>query len=200
MSDDLSQFIDISTFEKTLYHEASIAFAAMIAEYKSEKIYMLGFYHSGCYSYLFPIALTEADLVDCPDLRWSEGDASHHCEYEEAINQTDALLHGFSETIIYGDNVNEYIDERSDEENKKKVTAYYHFIEQSVANVFAQLEKEGVFDEMDDRDSYILNLVCGDQSWDDKLSYAKRINPKSALVQLTSDVESRNKATSIELA
>ena len=209
MSNDLLKSIDTSTFEDTLYNEAKITFPKMIAEYKAEKIYMLGFYHSGCYSYIFPIALTEADLLDDPELRWYECYANHHCEYEEGTSKANELLSDFSEVIIYGDDFDDddYIDEEIDEvedwdeeEDEKKVEAYYHFVEQSVANVFSRLEKEGIFNDLGDRDSYVLNLVCGDQSSNDKLNYAKRVNPESALVQLQSDVVIRNKASDILLA
>jgi len=199
MNNQLLTSIDTSTFEDTLYNEAKTTFSKMIEECKAEKIYMLGFYHSGCYSYIFPIALTEADLVENPDLRWWECDAKHHCEYETP--QANELLSEFSEVIVYGDDFEEDEEDDYDEEDdEQKVEAYFHFVEQSVANVFSRLEKEGVFNDLGDRDSYTLNLVCGDQSWEDKLDYAKRVNPESALVQLQSDVASRNAASEIRLA
>ena len=204
MNHQLLTSIDTSTFEDTLYNEAKITFPKMIAEYKAEKIYMLGFYHSGCYSYIFPIALTEADLVERPDLRWWECDAKHHCEYEDGTSQANELLNDFSEVIIYGDDFEDMeedeIDDWDEEEDEKKVEAYYHFVEQAVANVFARLENDGVFNELGDRNHYILNLVCGDQSWEDKLNYAQGVNPESALIQLTSDVTSRKIANDAKLA
>jgi len=204
MKNKLLQSIDTGTFEDTLYNEAKLTFPKMIAEYKAEKVYMLGFYHSGCFSYIFPIALTEADLLDKPKLRWFECDAKHHCEYEGGTSKANELLNDFSEVIIYGDDFEdmdeEEIDDWDEEEDEKKVEAYYHFVEQSVANVFTRLEEEGIFNELGDRNSYILNLVCGDQSWEDKLNYAKRVNPESALIQLVSDVKSRKKENDIKLA
>ena len=201
MNNPLLTSIDTSTFEDTLYNEAKITFPQMIEQYKAEKIYMLGFYHSGCYSYIFPIALTEADLAEDPDLRWWECDAKHHFEHGDGTSKANELLNEFSEVIVYGDDFEDIEeDEIDDDEDEKKVEAYYHFVEQSVANVFARLEKEGVFNDLGDRDRYILNLVCGDQSWEDKLNYAKRVNPESALVQLQSDVASREIANGIKLA
>ena len=116
MSNELLKSIDTSTFEDTLYNEAKVTFPKMIAEYKAEKIYMLGFYHSGCYSYIFPIALTEADLLEEPSFRWYECDAKHHCEYEDGTSKSNELLSDFSEVIIYGDDFDEDMDEEIDED------------------------------------------------------------------------------------
>ncbi len=181
METSLSDFIDISTFENTLFEEAKITFIKMIEEYKSEKIYMMGFYHSGSYSYVFPIALTEADLEDDSEMRWFECDAEHHGEYEGGVEDADALLSSFWDELCY-------------QEAPDKIHHEYRtFIEKAVANVFTRLENDGVFDDIGDRGSYVINLVCGDQGWDDKLKYAERVNPKAALTTLSQDVERRQK-------
>lgn len=179
MPTNLLNFIDISAFESVLYREAKASFIEMIEQYKNERIYMIGFYHSGSYSYILPIALTEKDIEDDPDMRWWECDAKHHGEFESGVEEADTLLNKFWNTLCDSDVPDSTIED------------YGRFVEGAVASVFQKLEDEGVFDEIGPREDYILNLVCGDQGWDDKLRYAERVNPGQSLRTLRSDTAAR---------
>lgn len=181
----ISEIIDTAEFDSMLLNESRKAFTTIIDEYRQERIYFIGLYHSGSYSYIFPIVLTRDDLETVEDqqsLRWSEGDSEYHGEYETATEQSDEILHKLSSDV-----------ETHHLENKlgdySIFADYKNYIEESIVRVFKTLETEGVFSSIGDRNSYVLGCVCGDQSVMDKYQFAMKLNPEEALEELAVDAK-----------
>lgn len=177
---------DINSFEKILLEEARNAFCKIIEDCKDEQIYSLAFYNSGdSWTYLFPTVSTIKGLDEISNqyqdnefyhgksfeqlktiLKWSPCDSPKHDIYEELLPNTDLQLVEFTDyldTLYFQRKEKEYFDLQ-----KQLVT--------HCMSVLRQLESGGVFASLN-RDSFVLNLLNGDQSEEERLHRAKLLNP-----------------------
>lgn len=180
---------DKTTLARVIYEEAKTAFLKIIAAHKQHHIYALALYYSGDdWCYLFPTVSTEKGLETVAtdyqkkpfyqnqsidflkqDLRWSPCDSPLHDDYVDDMPHTQELLAPISDLMF----------ELYEMDKIKASDAIHDDLVELSLNVLNQLQNEGLFDALD-RESFTLNLICGDQSDEERLERARRLNPTKA--------------------
>lgn len=190
---------DFRAFGAELFSAAKTAFLDIQRIHAGEHFYSFALYTCGELNYVAPTASTEEGLTrvaeqyickgynqgrdltqEREDLRWSPCDSPLHLELEgethfEAVNE---LSMKFGELLH-----NIPIDDSWDEFE----TAVGEFIDICI-DVLKRLDAEGVFGTGENRNAVTLNVLMGDQSDDERLEYARRLNPPSVYERLLSDL------------
>jgi len=180
--------INFKNLHDALLKECEVVFPSIIDELKSEKIYSLSLYsEGGAWGDLYPTVSTfdglneviaeyreneyyddQSDDELLKDLKWSPCDSPKLEEYIDSLPETQAHL----------GKIVEVMDKLWDEEEEKE----YNKLEQRLTKVCLQvlksLDEKGVFNKLD-RSAFVLNLLNGDQSDEERLEFAQSINPKS---------------------
>ena len=111
-----------------------------------------------------------SDETTPADLRWSEADSLYDCFVDEHFTDVAELFNDLGDPY-----------ERSDELN--------HSIFESIVLAMSDLDNEGFFGEGTEREKVVINVTMpGDESEDELVERARRLNPKSALAQLEKDM------------
>lgn len=185
---------DFDRFKMVLYSECKSVFSSIIKELASEDIYSVALYYSGDdWLYLFPTVSTKSGLSKVvikykekeyfqnkpideleATLKWSPCDSPHHEDYVSALSQTDKILLQA-----------QFMDELMEEENYE---AFNLRLIKICMNVLKQLDTDGIFDPLD-RSSFVLNLLSGDQSEEERLERAKILNIENAFMPYKLEIE-----------
>ncbi len=178
---------DLKIFQNVLYNECKNIFPKIIKELSHENIYSLALYNSGdSWGYLFPTVSSVVGLHEVAtdykekkyyqdqsireleaDLKWSPCDSPHHINYESTLEESEKTLQQIEEIM------GEYWDNNQEDKCEK----LHQNLVQICLKVLMQLDTEGVFNAID-RSSFVLNLLNGDQSDEERLERAKILNPK----------------------
>lgn len=186
----LSMNIDLNKFENTLEAELRGIFPIIIERFQSEGIYSLVLYSSGDYwGYLFPIVATSTGLRQTvqeykknelyldmsgeeleADLKWSPCDSPMHEYYISALPETEKHLQIVRAQIDEYENGSEY----------KKVVNLREQLLNSCLTVLKNLDDGEVFFGLD-RSSFVLNVLNGDQSNEERIKRARVLNSVSVV-------------------
>ena len=200
--------IDIEHFKNTLYKEAAELFPKIIEQYKHEGIYSIALYNSGTsWSYLFPTFATHKGLEKTisayqkkewykdetveeltKDLKWSPCDSPYHGLLEFYLKETTELVDDIFEAIqeMYDQECDAY--EGPGEAKTPLTNALQQQLETTCLDTLIKLDADGVFAGLE-RDSFILNLLNGDQSYEERLERAEKVNPPSAFASYQQDLQ-----------
>jgi len=184
MADDF----DFEQFFKLLYAASKSAFTSIQHVRKSESFYIFALYTCEDLGYVFPTSSTEEGLTQVAqkysaikdyqgfsieqlreDLRWSPCDSPLHVEGEEYFVEVNKFL----------SDVPRIVHAIPEEESWSEFEDFVDKFLGVCINVLKQLDTEGIFGEGERRNSIVLNILMGDQSDEERLRFAKLLNPSS---------------------
>ena len=179
---------DFGRFHELLYSASKSAFKNIQHLRQDEHFYIFALYTCGDLAYVIPTSSTEEGLIVAAQkystikryqdfsieqlrerLRWSPCDSPLHTFGEEY----------FAEVNNFVAKVPLILDAIPIEESWLEFNS---FVEQFIGvciSVLKQLDQEGVFGEGEQRNSIVLNILMGDQSDEERIKYAKLLNPSS---------------------
>ena len=191
--------MDYTPLEAALYQDSKTAFSLLIDQYADQGIYSLALYHSGSFGYILPTLATEQGLKQVVAsyqqsdyyrdyseeelqtiLRWSPCDSPFHDEDELPMDASEPVLQQLSEEV----------DDlcMTDPDWNAKIQRYWQDYMQVCLKVLHQLDQDGVFAALP-RESFTLNLLCGDQSEDERIKWAFQLNPEAVAEAYARDVK-----------
>jgi hypothetical protein len=193
------QEVDLKKLEDELYRHGLIGFKRIREAHPKDRFYCFAFYTSGEFSFVALTASTDegldrvaqeykknprysamsiADLKT--DLKWSPDDSPLHGAAEDVLTALEPLLAGTTAELR----------RRSDEKS------YYEFAAQlraCFANALTRIDAEGVFGSGEERKKVVVNLLMGDQSYEDRIEFAERVNPPESVNMLRQDLEAASR-------
>lgn len=178
---------DLQTLEELIYSAAKTSFSKTIELHKDEKFYCFALYTYDGLGYVCPTSFTQKGLEKVvrkyqtddsfsdqnenqllSQLRWSACDSPLHLEFKETFDEANEILSNLEQQLdeLYcQDKTEEY------EENHSKIKEVFF-------RVLSKLDKEIFFERAGERDKIVLNILMGDQSDEEILSNAEKLNPK----------------------
>jgi len=177
------------TLYNTLLTATRHAFEHLRTITPHEQLYIFGLYTNGEANYIVPTANTEEGLtriaqayqqkLNYPEpierlraqLRWSPTDNAYHLTEEAYFAPVEALLR----TCWSDDFQNVSIDNRR--------------TELLCLDVIAELDRQTVFGQGAERDALLLNLFKGDQSIEERLAYAAKLNSAAACTRYQQEMQ-----------
>jgi hypothetical protein len=192
---------DIAKFKETLLRECEVAIPKIISDLRHENIYSIALYTDGDqWRYIFPTVSTYAGLSEAAakykkmeyyahcsirelekDLKWSPCDSPRHSDYASTLPGTANLIDPVC--II----MQELYDEKNDD--WKKSEELHSTLVEATLEVLDTLDKQGCFAKEIARESIIVNLLNGDQSNEERLARAKRLNPARVYQSYLEEIE-----------
>ena len=183
--------IDAFDFQKLhdlLYIASKAAFISIQHAHENESFYVFALYTTGDLAYIVPTASTEEGLTIAAQkysklnnyrnfsieelrerLRWSPCDSPLHVEGEEYFLEVNNLV----------SNVPLILDAIPTEESWSEFDDFVDRFLGVCIKVLKQLDNEGIFGEGEKRNSAVINILMGDQSDEERLKFAKILNPSS---------------------
>ena len=177
---------DFGKFYELLYAASKSAFKYIQQSRVNENFYLFALYTCGDLAYVIPTSSSEEGLTLAAKkystikyyqdfsieqlrerLRWSPCDSPLHTYGEEY----------FTEVNNFVANVPPILDSIPIEESWQEFDSFVSRFMDVCIRVLKQLDSEGVFGESERRNSVVLNILMGDQSDEDRLKYAKLLNP-----------------------
>jgi Domain of unknown function (DUF4303) len=177
----------VKLLEQRLFECAKPAFTKIMAKFSNEGIYSLALYTSGGLEYLTTSCSTYKGLEQVAQkykedkyyaseslqqltdsLKWSPCDSPHHLAFDSEIDVND-LMWQLSERS--------YELYSNGEENAS--SALSEEITEAIVRVLQKLDADGIFGTGALREGIVVNLLKGDQSDEERLFFAKRLNPPS---------------------
>jgi hypothetical protein len=191
--------IDRDLFRDTLLVELRSAWLLLRAARPAERFYSFGLYTTELAEYLIVTASTEEGLAVATEkylarngrdptltrasLRWSPCDSPIHEETSELLAKSAALRAAGPEPY---DETKESVDTVS-------------FLFDVAVDVLRQLDRERLFGTDLERVRLVLGIWKGDQSDEERVEFARRLNPESVLQRFAKELAEGNKAF-VELA
>ncbi len=189
--------IKFKKLQEVLLKECKVVFPTIIDELKEEKIYSLSLYNQGGdWGELYPIAFTIEGLNEVVaeyredeyyedqsddelqiDLKWSPCDSPKLEDYIDTLPETQIHL----ESIV------KVMDKLWDEGKEEEYEKLENKLSDICLTVLKTLDENGVFGKLD-RSSFVLNLLNGDQSDEERLEYAQRTNPKTVFEMYAKEI------------
>ncbi|MCP3875098.1 MAG: DUF4303 domain-containing protein [Desulfobacteraceae bacterium] len=183
---------DFNKFHSVLFNECKRIFFIILEELSHENIYSLALYNSGDnWGYLFPTVATKKGLSEVAaeyqkdeyyqnqsmdeleaDLKWSPCDSPRHVNYESTLKESEKLLQ----------QAEDMMEEYWDNHQEDKCDELHQQLVQTCLDVLKRLDSEGIFQAID-RTSFVLNVLNGDQSDEERLERAKLLNPEQVFKQ-----------------
>lgn len=178
---------DLLKLEELIYSAAKNSFSKTIEIHKKELFYCFAIYTSDSLSYVAPTSFTEDGLKQViqkyqtipsfskyseeklyKELRWSPCDSPLHLEFEENFDEAYKLLSGFVKEL----------HELFNQDRMDEFEESYSKVKEVFFKVLLRLDKENFFEKANKREKLVLNILMGDQSDEEILSNAKKLNPK----------------------
>jgi hypothetical protein len=181
---------DFEKFYELLYIASKNAFTSIQLAHKDERFYVFALFTCGDLVYIIPSSSTEEGLTQVAHkyfndyqkyykgfsieqlrelLRWSPCDSPLQGEGEEYFTELNKLV-----SIVPN-----IICEIPHEESWDKFDNFVNKFLGVCVKVLRQLDSEGIFGEGEKRNSVVLNILMGDQGDEERLKYAKMLNPSS---------------------
>ncbi|MCP3927396.1 MAG: DUF4303 domain-containing protein [Desulfobacterales bacterium] len=186
--------MDFEKLENVLYKKGLDAFATLFTSRPLDNFYSFGFYTTGEYNYAATTAssyegleqvLNEYGYGDKPkdsiEIKWSPVDSPLHSDSEccGIIKEVNELL---NEALNESDRIYE-------NEGLEGLEEFNAQIENAFLNALKRLDAKGVFGKDELRKKVVVNLLKGDQSYEERLEFAKKLNPPEAVEIFTKDMD-----------
>ncbi len=192
----MRQPFNFETFQALLYEAARAAFQEIRRAHAGETFYVFALFTYGELGYLSATASTEQGLTRVAQKYiaggWNQGKTLE--EMREALrwNPVDSPLH--LEGQEYFAAVNDFIRDvpgilyniPTDDSWDEFHAFFEHFIGVCI-QVLQRLDAESMFGTAEARDRIVLNVLMGDQSDEERLGYAQRLNPEAVFERFRTD-------------
>jgi len=197
------QEADLIKLEDELYRHGVSGFRRIREAHPHDSFYCFAFYTNGEYSYVALTASTfegldavakkyksmpryaAMSLEDLRlDLKWSPDDSPLHGAAEDVLTVIDPLMQ----------EVGAELDRRFDlEDDWKSFREFDAEVRRCFANALKRIEEDGIFGRGEERKQLVVNLLMGDQSDEDRIGFAERVNPSESIKLLKEDLEAANR-------
>nr|WP_086940539.1 DUF4303 domain-containing protein [Thaumasiovibrio occultus] len=190
--------MDFKKLKAKIVRAGRVAFPKIRANHPNETFYFFGLYTSGEYSYLSPTCSTYQGLKDVAeqyqkddyykdksleylmdDLKWSPCDSPLHLEAEEEFDCLESEMRKLSEEL----------DSLYNPTDWRAFNAFVNDIENCMIEALSELDSMGVFGTGEVRSQVLVNLVMGDQSDEDRIRFAQRLNSPEQVASLRDEME-----------
>jgi hypothetical protein len=184
----MTDTFDFQKLYDLVYVASKAAFVSIQHAHENESFYVFALYTTGDLAFIVPTTSTEEGLTIAAqkysklnnyrnfsleelreDLRWSPCDSPLHGEGEEY----------FVEVNNFVSNVPLILDAIPTEESWSEFNDFVDRFLGVCINVLKQLDNEVIFGEGEKRNSAVINILMGDQSDQERLKFAKILNPSS---------------------
>jgi hypothetical protein len=186
--------IDREALQTTMLAELRAAWASLRGRHPSEQFYSFGLYTTDLVDYLMVTASTEEGLSEVTrryviqtgrdatalraTLRWSPADSPLHAEGDGLLAESDRLRHAAPDP--YDDTP----------EADEAISLVFDVAIQSLQ----QLDREGVFGEGVERAQLVLGIWKGDQSDDERVEFARLLNPRPIVERFAREIAEGTRA------
>lgn len=185
--------IDAALFRATLREELLEAWRALKAAYPNEHFYSFGVDIGACAEYLLITASTEEGLTRAADtwieerggdrgqlrvmLRWSTGDSPLQDTKQVFLSRSRSLREAGPDPY----------------EDSPEANAWFELVYDAAVQGLADLDREGVFGSGIERARLVLS-IWGDQPDEERLDFARGLNPPDVTVRFARELEEGNLA------
>lgn len=200
--DVLVESVNLQNLEDKLYQHGLAGFRRIRRAHPHDRFYCLAFYTCGEFSYVLVTASSYEGLervaneykqdpsyesMSLDDLRlmlkWSPCDRPLHGDSRDVLVDLDPLL----ESVV-----NEF-DRRFDlKDGGKSFDEFTVQVRACFAHALQRIGAEDVFGDGNERKRLVVNLLMGDQSDEDRIEFASRVNPHEAVDMLRRDLDAGN--------
>ena len=197
------QKADLKKLEDELYQHGLAGFRRIRDAHPKNKFYCFAFYTNGEFNYVVLTASTYEGLdnvsqeykkktpykaMSIEDLRlalkWSPCDSPLHGAAEDVLTAHDPLMQGVAAEL----------DRRFDlEDDGKSFDEFAAEVRTCFAKALKRIDAEGVFGRGDERKKVVVNLLMGDQTDEDRIGFAERVNPSESVKMLKQDLEAASR-------
>ncbi|MCI0641977.1 MAG: DUF4303 domain-containing protein [Gemmataceae bacterium] len=118
------------------------------------------------------------------DLKWSPCDSPLHGDAENDLTALDSSMQAVAAELY------RRFDLKDDGKSFKEFEAQ---VRGCFANALKRIGAEGVFGSGDERKKVVANLLMGDQSDEDRIGFAARVNPAESVQMLKQDLEAASR-------
>jgi hypothetical protein len=193
------QKADLQKLEDELYRQGLAGFRRIREAHPKDKFYCFAFYTNGEFTYAALTASTYEGLDKVAydykrkapykamsiedlrlDLKWSPDDSPLHGAAEDVLTALDPFMEG----------VTAELRRRSDlKDNWKSFDEFVAQVRSCFANALKRIDADEVFGCGEERKMVLVNLLMGDQSDEDRIGFAERVNPPESVKMLKHDLE-----------
>ena len=186
--------MDFEKLENVLYKKGLDAFATLFISRPMDNFYSFGFYTTGEYNYAATTASSYEGLEqviknygyekkpkESIEIKWSPVDSPIHSDSEccGIIGEVNDLLQ---------DALKES-DEIYERDGLEGLGEFNAKVENAFVNALKRMDAKGVFGKGEQRKQVVVNLLKGDQSLEERIYFAKMLNPPEAVEILTRDMD-----------
>lgn len=191
--------VDLKKLEEELYRQGLAGFRRIREAHPKDTFYSFAFYTNGEFNYIELTASTfegldavakqykmeppyeEMSIEDLKlDLKWSPCDSPLHGADENVLTALDPLMQEVAAEL----------DRRFDlKDNGKSFDEFVAQVRNCFANGIKKIDAEGIFGRGEERKKVMVNLLMGDQSDEDRIEFAERVNPLESINMFKEDLE-----------
>jgi hypothetical protein len=195
--------LDLKKLEDELYRHGLAAFRRLREAHPKDEFYCFAFYTNGQMNYVGVTASTYQGLDKAAqeykkrlrymamsiedlrlDLKWSPCDSPLHDNAENDLTALDSLMQAVDAELY------QRLDLKDDGKSFKEFGAQ---VRSCFASALKSIDAEGIFGSGDQRKKVVANLLMGDQSDEDRIEFAARVNPSESVKMLKQDLEAASR-------
>lgn len=189
---------DLQQLEDELCRLGSAGFLRIRRKHPTESFYSFAFYTNGERNYVILTASTYEGLEQVArkyqqrdgyrertleglktDLKWSPCDSPLHEEAADELDDLQPLM----------DRVSAELDRRGDlNDDLKSYETLVEEIDNCLLNALQRIDADGVFGGTNERRNVLVNLLLGDQSDEERIRFARRLNSPAAVEAFIRDL------------
>jgi hypothetical protein len=194
---------DLRKLEEELYRHGRAGFQRIREAHAKDTFYCFAFFTNGEFSYVAVTASTHEGLEKVAqqykkqpryramsiedlrlDLKWSPCDSPLHGRAEDVLTPVDRLMEAISAEL----------DRRFDlNDDQKAFDEFSLQLEDCFAKALRRIDTDGIFGRDAERKKVVVNLLMGDQSDEDRIGFAERVNPAESVEMLRQDLAAANR-------
>jgi hypothetical protein len=191
--------LDLKKLEDELHRHGLAGFRRLRDAHPKDDFYCFAFYTNGEMNYVGVTASTYQGLDKVAqeykkkprymamtmedlrlDLKWSPCDSPLHGNAENDLTALDSSMQAVAADLY------RRFDLKSFKEFETQVRDCF-------ANALKKIDGEGIFGRGEERKKVVANLLMGDQSDEDRIGFAARVNPSESVKMLKQDLEAASR-------
>jgi hypothetical protein len=188
----MGQQLDPKLFGQTMLEELASAWRKLRQAHPNERFYSFGFYTTELAEYLTFTASTEEGLSRATELNLEHGGGDAELtRVSLRWRPCDSPLHT-GESLPRSDMLRGGAPDPYEESREAEDTIALVF--KTAVAALQQLDREKLFGSDIERARLVLGVWMGDQSDDERVTYARRLNPKSIVQRFARELAAGNQA------